>query len=118
MWFPKPYTALADGDTTADGSTGFWFTTIANTGATAFTEVTNDVAGQLYILECTNLTNATTVAKAALFSEITAAYTPTALGDLLAFVWDAGQSKYKEICRVVGGVLAYNSASTPNAGLK
>ena len=118
IWFPKPYTALADGDTTADGSTGFWFTTISNTGATAFTEVTNDVAGQLYILECTNLTNATTVAKAALFSEITGAYTPTALGDLLAFVWDAGLSKYKEICRVVGGVLTYNAASTPNAGIK
>lgn len=115
IWFPKPYTALAADATTADAANGFWFETIANTAATAITTISNKVEGQLYVIECGSATNATTIAKSGDFSAITAAYTPTAVGDLLAVVWDAGASKFKEICRVVGGTLAYNSATTPNA---
>jgi hypothetical protein len=115
IWFAKPYTALLADATTADAANGFWFKTIANTGATAITTISNKVAGQVYFIECGSATNATTIAKSGDFSAITAAYTPTAVGDILVVVWDAGASKFKEICRVVGGTLAYNSATTPNA---
>lgn len=116
IWFPKPYSALAADAVVGDAANGFWFKTIANTVATDITGVTGKVAGQLYIVECGHLTNASTITKVGGdFSEITADFTPVAIGDLLAFVWDAGAAKYKEICRVVNGVLAYNSATTPNA---
>lgn len=115
IWFPKPYTALLADATTADADDGFWFKTIANSGATAITTISNKVAGQLYIIETGSITNATTIAQAGDFSALTASWTPTAVGDILAVVWDAGASKFKEICRVVGGTLAYNSATTPNA---
>lgn len=115
IWFPKPYADLAADATTADAANGFWFKTVSNTGATAITTINNKKAGQLYIIETGNTTNATTIAKTGDFSEITATWTPTAVGDLLAVVWDAGAGKFKEVCRVVGGTLSYNSATTPNA---
>ena len=115
IWFPKPYSNLAADAVAGNAADGFWFKTVANVAATNITGVTGKVAGQLYIVECGHLTNASTITKAGDFSEITATFTPVAVGDLLAFVWDAGAAKYKEICRVVNGVLAYNSATTPNA---
>jgi hypothetical protein len=110
----KPVTALEDGDTTADGSSEHWFKTIENTGATAFTDFTSAREGVGYILECGHTTNATTVAKSAKFSEITAAYTPTAVGDYLMVVWDAGNSKFYELERKVGGTRTINSTKQPN----
>jgi hypothetical protein len=115
IWYPKPYTALLADATTADAAAGFWFKTIANTAPTAITTISNKVAGQLYIIECGSLTNATTIAKAGDFSELTAAWTPTAVKDSIGVVWDAGASKFKEIFRKVGGTLAYNSLTSPNA---
>jgi hypothetical protein len=125
IWFPKPYTALADNATTCVATSGaFWFKTYTNTGVAsgentvspAITDITSKVEGQLYIIEAGGIgTYPTTIAKSGNFSVITEAWTPTAVGDLIAVVWDAGASKFKEICRVVGGTLAYNSATTPNA---
>lgn len=115
IWFPKPYTALAAGATTADAANGFWFKTVANAGATAITTISNKVAGQLYIIECGSLTNATTIAQDGDFSALTAAWTPTAVKDSIGVVWDAGAAKFKEIFRKVGGVLTYNPLTTPNA---
>lgn len=115
IWFPKPYSNMAADAVAADAVNGFWFKTVANVAATNITGITGKVAGQLYIVECGALANASTVTKAGDFSDITATFTPVAVGDLLAVVWDAGAAKYKEICRVVNGVLAYNSATTPNA---
>ena len=115
IWFPKPYTALAADATAPDAANGFWFTTIANTGATAITTIANKSVGQMYIIEIDDMTNATTIAKAGDFSELTAAFNPAAVGDSIVVVWDAGASKFKEICRVVNGVLSYNAATTPFA---
>ncbi len=124
MWFPKPYTALADNATTANAANGFWFKTAENTGVVsgedtvspALTDITSKQAGQLYIIEAGAIGDyPTVIAKSGNFSEITAAWEPEAVGDLIAVCWDAGASKYKEICRVVNGVLSYNSATTPNA---
>ncbi|MFV0269766.1 MAG: hypothetical protein ACK5HT_21820 [Draconibacterium sp.] len=115
IWFPKPYTELAAGDTAPDAASGFWFTTVENAGATAITTIANKSVGQMYIIECGHLTNKSTIDKAGDFSELTAAWTPTAVGDSIVVVWDAGAAKFKEICRVVGGNLTYNVATTPFA---
>jgi hypothetical protein len=115
IWFAKPYTDLDADSTSADASTGDWFRTVENTGATAITSISNKVAGKLYIIECSDVTNATTIAKSGDFSAITADYTPTDVGDAIGVVWDAGASKFKEIFRKVGGTLAYNPLTSPNA---
>lgn len=115
IWFPKPYSALLADAVAADAANGFWFKTIANTVPTNLTGVTGKVPGQLYIVECGGLADASTINKAGDFDQIKENFVPAAVGDLLAFVWDAGAAKYKEICRVVNGVLSYNSATTPNA---
>jgi hypothetical protein len=114
VFMNKPITALADGATAAVGATNFWFKTVANSAPTAFLGITGPKEGIAYVLECQGLANATTVAQAALFSTITAAYTPTTLGDYLMFVWDATASKYFELERCVAGVRTVNETKNPN----
>lgn len=118
IWFPKPYVNLAADATTADAANGSWFKTIANTVATVITTITNKVAGKMYVIECGSLTNKSTIDKAGDFSEITEAWTPTALADCIVLVWDAGASKFKEILRKVGGTLTYNADTTPFGGTR
>lgn len=118
IWFPKPYFDLADGETAPDAADGQWFKTVSNAGATVITTIANKVSGVLYIIEIGNLTNTSSIAKAGDMSEITATWTPTALKDSIGLVWDAGAAKFKEVFRKVGGTLTYNTATTPNAGLK
>jgi hypothetical protein len=114
----KPSVDLADGATTANANNGFWFISVANTGTTAITNITNKKAGTAYIIECGNTTNATTVAKSGFFSEITAAYNPTAVGDYLMVYWDpaadSGNGKFYELERRVGGTRTINKATQPN----
>ncbi len=114
VFMNKPATALADGATTADATLNFWFVTIANTAATAFTDFTGAVGGVAYILENGHTTNDTTIAKAGKFSEITAAYTPTAVGDYLMVVYDTTASKFFELERCVGGTRTINTTKNPN----
>jgi len=66
---------LAAGATTADADLGKHFVTAANSGATAFTNITNAVAGDVYLIEGGSSTNATTIAASGYFSRITAAIT-------------------------------------------
>jgi len=66
---------LADGATTADASLGKHFVTIANTAATAFTDIVNAVDGDVYVLEGGSNTNSTTIAATGAFSRITATMT-------------------------------------------
>lgn len=103
--------AIAD-QTTLDGSLNEIFKTIANTGATALTDITGAVDGIAYKVICGSTTNATTIAKANKFSTITAAYTPTAVGDYIKVIYDPTGDKFYEIERKVGGVLTVNSALT------
>jgi hypothetical protein len=114
VFMNKPATDLADGATAAVGALNFWFKTIVNSAPTAFLGITGPKEGVAYVLECGGLANATTVAQAALFSTITAAYTPSALGDYLMFVWDATASKYFELERCVAGVRTINETKQPN----
>lgn len=66
---------LAAGATTADADDGNHFVTQANSGATAFTNITNAVEGDIYILEGGSDTNATTIAASGYFSRITGSMT-------------------------------------------
>lgn len=72
---------LADGATTADADLGKHFVTVANTGATAFLNITHAVDGDIYMIEGGSATNATTIAASGYFSRITTAIT------LLVGVW-------------------------------
>ena len=66
------------------------------------------------MFECGSLTNATTIAKSGKFSEITAAYTPTAVGDYIMLVLNADKTKFLELERMVGGTRTINAALQPN----
>jgi hypothetical protein len=58
---------LAADATTANAEDGNWFITQANTGGTAFTNIQNAVAGEIYTLEGGSGTNSTTVANSGNF---------------------------------------------------
>jgi hypothetical protein len=78
-----PATTLAANAVTADGRENTVFLTGDNTGATALTDITNASEEQVYKIVCGSLTNATTIAKAGNFSGITAAWSPTAVGQYI-----------------------------------
>jgi len=114
IFMNKPYVALDADATTATATTSnFWFVTIANAAATAFTDITDAVEGQPYIIECGSLTNATAIAKANKFANLTAAWTPTAVGDYLMVVINNAGTAFRELERCVGGVRSVNSATQP-----
>jgi hypothetical protein len=78
-----PVTTLADSATTVDGRENTVFLTGANSATTALTDITNASEEQIYKIICGNLTKATTIAKSGNFSEITAAWSPTAIGEYI-----------------------------------
>ena len=110
----KPAVVLEDGATTADADDGFWFVTQANTGATVITTISNAVAGKAYVIECQGLSNASTIAKSGDFSVITAAWTPTVLGDYLMVVFDTEAGKFFDLERCVAGTRTINPLKQPN----
>lgn len=113
IFLNKPATTLAADATTIDGSTGRWFITPANTAATALTDITNPKAGVAYCIECGNTTNKTTIAKSGKFANITAAYTPTAVGDYIMVIVRS-DGKFAELERCVGGTRTINQELQPN----
>lgn len=101
IFMTNPVVDLAADATTADATAGDRFVTIANTGATVLTDITGAKEGVVYRVETGSTTNATTIAKSGKFSEISAAWTPTAVGDFLEVYYDAATSKFKEVRRQV-----------------
>lgn len=114
VFMNKPATELDADATTADATANFWFKTQANSGATVFTDFAGAVAGVAYILENGSETNDTTIAQSGKFSEISSAYTPTAVGDYLMVVYDTTASKFFDLERCVGGVRTVNTTKNPN----
>jgi len=105
-------TAEADA-ATLDASDGFWQVTPANVAATAITDITGAKAGVAYIIECGSLTNASAIAKSGKFANITAAWTPAAVGDYIMVIIDS-TGKFLELERQVDGVRTVNSTLQPN----
>ena len=114
--------SLAKDAVKADADNGFWFETIANDGTTvdttttppALTDIENAKNGVAYIIECGSTTNATTIAKSGKFSEISAAWEPTAVGDYLMVVLNAAGTKFLELERCVGGTRTINTTLQPH----
>lgn len=96
-----PVVDLLAGATTVNGQLGDVFVTINNAGATAITDITNAEEGKVYRIQCGGTTNATTIAKANKFSEISAAFIPTAVGDFLEVYYRASDAKFIEVRRKV-----------------
>lgn len=104
---------MAADATTMDASKGFWQVTTANTAAKAITDITNAKAGVAYIIECGDTDNATTIAKTGKFADITAAYTPTKVGDYIMVILNS-KGNFLELERQVGGVRKVNAELQPN----
>lgn len=118
--------SLAKDAVKADAANGFWFETIANDGTTtgegaeavttppAITDIDHAEQGHVYIIECGSTTNATTIAKSGKFSEISAAWEPSAVGDYLMVVLNAAGTKFAELERCVGGTRTINYDLNPH----
>lgn len=76
-------TELAPGATTANADLNLFFKTSANAAATTLTDIENAVPGVVYRIICGGTAYATKITKAGVFSEISSAWTPTAVGDYI-----------------------------------
>lgn len=115
IYMNKPCANLAQ-DTTAipaNEHTTFWFVTAENTQATVITDITEARAGIAYIIECGSTTNASKISKTGKFANITAAWTPTKVGDYIMVILDS-TGKFLELERAVGGVREINKELQPN----
>lgn len=113
IFMNKPAAAVAPDATTVDAAKNFWFVSGINTAAKALTDILNAAKGPAYIFECGDIAFPTTIAKAGKFSEITAAYTPTAVGDYIMVIL-ASTGKFFEMERCIAGVRTINTALQPN----
>ena len=120
IFMNKPAHALADNATVALASAGFWFVTVANTGvgvgaadSPLITDITGAKKGQVYIIETGSATKPNAIALAGKFSELTAAWTPTAVGDYLMVTINNAGTKFRELERCVGGVRTVNKLVQP-----
>lgn len=114
IFMNTPAVLLSDGATALDGSKGFWFRTDANTAPTALTDITNPEPGVGYILEIGDASNPTSIAKSGKFSEITAAFNPTKVGDNILLVMNVAGDKFFELERTEAGVRKINTELQPN----
>lgn len=113
IFINKPYVPVVADATTIDVQDDFWFVTAANNQATAITALSNMVEGRGYIVECGSITNASSIAKSGNFANITAGWTPTAVGDYILLVKVAG-GNIVELERCVGGTRSINTTYQPN----
>lgn len=99
IFINKPVTKLAADATTADATKNFWFTTSANTKATALTNISGAEAGVVYKIEIGSTENTTTIAKAGKFESLKSAWTPTKAGAWIKVLYDKENDKFKEVER-------------------
>lgn len=114
IFMNKPCVSLADDATTCDASKGFWFETVQNTTASKkITDITNAKVGVVYLIECGSANQPQGIDKSSKFADITAAWTPTAVGDYIMVVMNA-EKNFIELERCVGGKRTINAALQPN----
>lgn len=95
-----PYVTLDADATKPDAADGSYFITVANSGATAITDIDNAVDGEIYKIEGGSDTNATTIAKSGVFSRLTDAITLED-GNWLEVRYVAADDKFVEMDRYV-----------------
>ncbi|MDP2400374.1 MAG: hypothetical protein Q8M66_00195, partial [Actinomycetota bacterium] len=108
IFLNHPVTVLAKDSTSADATANNLFQTVANDAATALTDIENAVEGVAYRIILGSTTNGTTIAKSGKFSNITAAFEPSAVGDYLEVIYNPTTSKFIELKRKVAGTVAVN----------
>ena len=94
-----PAVAVAADETTVDAKKGMIFRTGENTKATALTDIVNAREGVIYRIEAGAAANATSIAKEGKFSEISAAWSPTAVGEYIKLYYDAETQKFHDVAR-------------------
>ncbi len=96
-----------------DGSKGFWHITDGDTTAEAITDIANAKEGVAYCIEIGDATKLPAIAKSGKFASLTAAWTPSALGDYIMVILGS-DGKFRELERRVGGTRTINVAVQPN----
>lgn len=98
-----------------DASNGFWHVTDAATTATAIDDIAKAKAGVAYCIEIgeEDTKHQLTIAKSDKFANITAAWTPTQVGDYIMVILGK-DNKFRELERRVGGKRTINKAVQPN----
>ena len=94
-----PTVELAAGATTANAKDGIIFRTGANTAAVTLTDIENAREGVIYRIEIGTAANATKIAKTGKFSEISAAWSPTAVGEYIKLYYNAETQKFYDVAR-------------------
>lgn len=94
-----PAVEVAADATTVDAKKGIIFRTGENTKATALTDIVNAREGVIYRIEAGAAANATSIAKDGKFSEISAAWSPTAAGEYIKLYYDAETQKFHDVAR-------------------
>ena len=98
-----------------DASNGFWQITDAATTATAIDDIAKAKAGVAYCIEIgeDDTKHQLTIDKSGKFANITAAWTPTQVGDYIMVILGK-DDKFRELERRVGGKRTINKAVQPN----
>ncbi|MDR1198348.1 MAG: hypothetical protein LBK94_04960 [Prevotellaceae bacterium] len=97
-----PAVQLADGAVGFDLAKSLIFKTATNSAATALNaaQLINPVAGLVFKVECGSLTNKTTITDGDNFN-LTANWTPTAVGNWIKLVYNNATGKFDEVARYV-----------------
>ena len=98
-----------------NGANGFWQITDETTTATTIEEIRNAKAGVAYCIEIGegDTKHQLTIAKSGKFANITAAWTPTQVGDYIMVILGK-DGNFRELERRVGGKRTINKAVQPN----
>lgn len=98
-----------------NGANGFWQITDGTTTATTIDDISNAKAGVAYCIEIGkgDTKHQLAIAKSDKFANITAAWSPTQLGDYIMVILGK-DGKFRELERRVGGKRTVNKAVQPN----
>lgn len=98
-----------------NGANGFWQITDETTTATTIEDISNAKAGVAYCIEIGkgDTKHQLAIAKSDKFANITAAWSPTQVGDYIMVILGKG-GNFRELERCVGGKRTVNKAVQPN----
>jgi hypothetical protein len=98
-----------------NGANGFWQITDETTTATTIEDISNAKAGVAYCIEIGkgDTKHQLAIAKSGKFANITAAWSPTQVGDYIMVILGKG-GNFRELERCVGGKRTVNKAVQPN----
>lgn len=96
-----------------DANKGFWLTTGSTTTQETYTDIENAKAGVAYCIECGDKTHLPKIAKSGKFTNLTAAFDASEVGDYIMVIL-GNDGNFRELERCVGGKRTINKALQPN----